>query len=140
MIKKMFLKSLFFVLFIGTVFGITSIVSGESQSDTAELDTAEDLIEDCIEENDCKQIIQAMVKAERSLASYDLNGIELIGIELENADFSNANLSNGDLRIAFLENVNFNDANLTNINLHSAYLEKAELQNAELSNANLGNT
>ena len=140
MTKKMFLKSLFFVLFIGIVFGVTSIASEESQSDTAELNTVEDLINDCQKENDCQQIIQAMVKAERTLAPYDLNGIELIGVELENADFSNANLSDADFRIAFLENANFNDANLSDANFHSAYLEKAELQNAELSNANLGNT
>ena len=46
MTKKMFLKSLFFVLFIGTVFGVTLIASGESQSDTAELNTVEGLIND----------------------------------------------------------------------------------------------
>lgn len=137
----MFDKKFFLIIFMMvTTFGVASVVSEELRSNTTDLGTAEDLIRECKEENNCEKIILALTKAKRSLKSYDFDGIELIGVDLGNANLSNANLSNGDLRIAYLEDASLSNTDLTNANLHSAYLGSASLINTNLTGANLGNT
>ncbi len=87
------------------------------------LDAAEQLMFDCIEQQNCSSnisTIQKLAKAKRTLMLLN---------------FENANLQE-----AHLPNANFNNTNLKNANLSLANLKNADLKNANLSFAYLINT
>ncbi len=98
------------------------------------------LILDCVEKRHCSgriKSLERLVKAKRSLRSYNLRSAHLEWAYLYNADLEGANLSSANLKGANLYNAYLYNANLSSANLSSANLESANLSRANLSSANL---
>ena len=107
-----------------------------------QLNTAQQLIHDCIEHQNCVDNIKALeklVKAKKSLKLFNLESTHLENAHLENANLKSANLENAHLEHAHLENVHLENANLSTTQMSGAHLENAHLENVNLSNAHLEN-
>ncbi|MDJ0678697.1 MAG: pentapeptide repeat-containing protein [Xenococcaceae cyanobacterium MO_167.B52] len=93
------------------------------------------LIQNCKGKEYCQGRIEALarlVKARKSLKSYNLSGANLI-----DANLSDANLSDANLNFVALNFANLNRANLSGATLFGATLNRADLDRANLSDANL---
>ena len=88
-----------------------------------QLDAAEQLMFDCIEQQNCSSSISTIQKLAKARQTLML------------LNFENANLQE-----AHLPNANFNNTNLKNANLSLANLKNADLESANLSFAYLINT
>ena len=103
------------------------------------------LIINCVGKKYCAGRIEALenlVKAKKSLKSYNLGNANLgnanlENADLENADLGNANLRGANLRGAYLYDANLYGANLRGADLRGAYLYDANLFVADLRGANL---
>ena len=100
-----------------------------------QLNTAQQLVDDCSLNNNCSQIISALeklVKARKSLTFLNLTKANLEGANLSKADLYRANFSTTNLEEANLSKANLYRANLDYANLESANLTRANLKNAIL--------
>ena len=103
------------------------------------------LIQDCTGQKYCHGRIQALerlVKAKRSLKSYNLvranlESAYLVRANLESANLASAYLESANLVRAYLESANLASANLASANLFRANLVRANLASANLFRANL---
>ena len=104
-----------------------------------QLHAAQQLVDDCIQANNCARITEALetlVQAQKSLKSLNLNHTNLEEANLSQADLYRTNLSysqleNANLSQASLYRTNLSQANLQNTNLKRANLERAFLINAK---------
>ena len=104
------------------------------------LNAAQQLVQDCIEQQNCAEHISALeqlVKGKRSLQLLNLESTDLSNAHLESANLESANLESANLSNAHLEKANLKKANLSITQIVSAHLEKAHLEKANLSNAHL---
>ena len=128
--KKDFIKSLtLFVIIslIGTAIGAYFVLRD------IRLDSDNQVILNCVAKKNCSQSLEALenlVKAKRSLESYNFN----------NADLKYANLESANLKYANLYNTDLKYTNLKYASLLGADLRYADLENANLRYANLANT
>ena len=81
-----------------------------------QLDAAEQLMFDCIEQQNCSSnisTIQKLAKAKGTLMLLKFENANLQEANLPNANFNNTNLKNANLALANLRNANFESANLS---------------------------
>ena len=100
-------------------------------------------IEDCVGKEICHDItepLQKLVKAKKSLKSYNLSKANLEDANLEGANLEGANLKDANLGDANLEGANLKDANLEDAYLSGANLKDANLEGANLKDATLDYT
>ena len=79
-------------------------------------DAAEQLMFDCIEQQNCSSnisTIQKLAKAKGTLMLLNFENANLQEANLPNANFNNTNLKNANLALANLRNANFESANLS---------------------------
>ena len=128
--KKEVIKSLslfIIISLIGTAIGAYFVLRD------IRLDSDNQVILNCVAKKNCSQNLEALeniVKAKRSLESYNFN----------NADLRYANLESANLKYATLYNTDLKYINLKYASLLGADLRYADLENANLRYANLANT
>ena len=91
------------------------------------LNAAQQLVVDCIEQQNCAEQISALeqlVKGKRSLKLLNLESTDLSNAHLEGADLESANLEQVNFSNAHLEKANLKKANLSITQIVSAHLEK----------------
>ncbi len=127
--------SIFLIIpLIGTAIGGYFIVR------EIQLNADKKLIRECQGEEHCDGRIEALerlVKAKRSLKSYNLSSAHLYGAHLSSAHLYGANLQSANLYGAYLSSAYLYRANLQSANLYRANLQSANLQRANLQKANL---
>ena len=104
-----------------------------------QLNAAQQLIRDCVSNNNCSSLIEpleTLVQAQKSLKLFNLSHTNLEEANLSQADLYRTNLSysqlkNANLSQASLYRTNLSQANLKNTNLKRANLERAFLINAK---------
>ena len=104
----------------------------------SQLNAAQQLVDDCFQNNNCAGITEALetlVKAKKSLKFFNLSHANLEDANLSQADLYRTNLSSSQL-----EDVNLAQANLYRTNLSHANLKRVNLERANLERAFLINT
>ena len=108
-----------------------------------ELHNDQELIKACQEQKFCYGRIAALkrlVKAKKSLESYNLENANLQRANLRFANLNGAELQNADLKDADLNFANLRSTNLRFANLQGVSLHHANLRSADLQGANLDST
>ncbi|MDJ0577289.1 MAG: pentapeptide repeat-containing protein [Xenococcaceae cyanobacterium MO_234.B1] len=148
--RKETIKSLGLFLIIPL---IGTIVGGYFIVREIQLNSDKKLIRECEGKEFCHGRIEALerlVKAKRSLKSYNLSSANLESANLESANLESANLESANLRGANLRDANLREINLERSNLrganlyhatfkYTANLKYANLKYANLNYANLNN-
>ncbi len=140
--KREIIKSLVSFLVIPLI-GI--VIVGYFVVREIQLNAAQTLIRDCQGKESCRGRIEALerlVKAKKSLKSYNLSSANLnfANLNFANLNFANlnfANLESANLESAYLNFTNLNFTNLNFANLNFANLDSANLDSAYLNFANL---
>ena len=102
-----------------------------------QLSTAQQLVDDCVQNNNCSRLIEALetlVKGKKNLRSLNLSSANLSPGNLSQADLYRTNLSYADLENANLSQASLYRTNLSHTNLKSSNLERANLKSALLIN------
>jgi len=98
-----------------------------------QLNAAQQLVDDCLQNNDCARITEALetlVQAQKSLKFFNFSRVNLEEANLSQADLYRTNLSSSQLK----------NANLSQASLYRTNLSQANLQNTNLERAFLINT
>ncbi len=101
-----------------------------------------DLVLNCVEKTHCSKRIEAvenLVKARKSLESYNFYNADFRNADLHHANFNNANFYNADLRYTDLRYANLLSADLRYTNLYNTDLRYTDLRYADLRYAKLHN-
>ncbi len=102
-----------------------------------QLHAAQQLIRDCVGQNNCSSMTEALetlVQAQKSLKLFYLDHANLEAANLSPADLDRANLSHANLKAANLSHANLYRTNLSHANLEAANLKSANLDRALLIN------
>ena len=109
----------------------------ESQLNAAEQLVAQQLVDDCLQNNNCARITEALetlVQAQKSLKFFNFPRVNLEDANLSQADLYRTNLSYSQLEDANLSQASLYRANLIDANLKGTNLERANLERAFLIN------
>ena len=102
-----------------------------------QLNAAQQLVDDCLQNNDCARITEALetlVQAQKSLKFFNFSRVNLEEANLSQADLYRTNLSSSQLKNANLSQASLYRTNLSQANLQNTNLERANLERAFLIN------
>ena len=103
----------------------------------SQLNAAQQLVDDCLQNNNCARITEALetlVQTQKSLKFFNFPRVNLEDANLSQADLYRTNLSYSQLEDANLEQASLYRANLSHANLKGTNLERANLERAFLIN------